>query len=160
MRIRGSTSILFAAEGDLAAYQFRAFSGETPEVLERLFDQQIAEFAALSVGGVTFELASLDLAGSGDGHSFTVTTIWVDTSAVTTNETAPPTGVGSVRTFFYMGSQAGALARARNALAARIAARLTEAGVDEVREEQTLLAGAQSGTRFMGAVATTTVAVG
>jgi hypothetical protein len=140
-------------------FEHRFIQAADPETLQRLFEQQVAEFAAKSTADLNWGITHIDLAGAGDGHVFTLSTLWWEDGQAGSPEVdgaAPPSGVGSIKMFFFMASQAEALAAARKAIQSQIAARFDEPNVDEVIEGQTLFAGAQQGTRFMGAVATGT----
>ncbi len=145
-----------------SAYEIRHLQAADPETLERLFaqlqDEMLARGTEGSGGPSIWRLAFIDLAGAGDGHVFTCSSVWVNTDAVDSAGTLPtPPGIRTAKVFFYMASQSEALTAARAEAQTRIAARFDEITVPptgEVYEQQTMLAGAQQGTRFMGAVLT------
>jgi len=99
-------------------------------------------------------LSHIDLAGGGDGHTFVLHTQWakkLGENVVFVDGGAP----SIIRLFFYQAAQASALAAARARVQSLIAARFLEpGGVETVIEVDTYLAGAQMGTRYMGAVMT------
>lgn len=116
----------------------------------------IAEFQARNEGGgVNWRIAFADLKGGGDGHTFVLTTEWVQTTVLATsdglrlNSTGGPT---DIQWFFYQASQSEAILAARDAVQRRIANLFDLADVSEVRQHQTFFGGTSQGTRFMGAV--------
>lgn len=148
---------------ELAFFEVRHLQAADPETLERLFAQLQAEMLARGLDGfgvAKWRLVFLDLAGAGDGHVFTCSSVWVDTEEIEQDGSVPPPpGLLSGKLFFFMGSAADALNAARKEAQKKVAARFDEdttPPVGQVIEQQTLLAGAQQGTRFMGAVLTVT----
>jgi len=160
-RVTGDSQIeLEVGELELPGVEIRHLQAAEPETLERLFAQLQNEMLARGTEGPDgpsiWRLAFLDLAGAGDGHVFTCSSVWVNTDEVDVLGAIPtPPSLLSGKLFFFMGSSADALTAARKEAQKRLAARFDEETtppVGHVSELQTLLAGAQQGTRFMGAV--------
>lgn len=129
-----------------------------PETMERLFLQQIRMFAQINNSGAQdtdWSLSHLDLAGAGDGHTFSLNTTWVKADQVSAPDLSVDNALNPSRfqAFFFMAAQATALAAARQGAQRRLAA-LFDAPVNasQVAEAQTVFSGAEQGTRVMGGV--------
>jgi hypothetical protein len=122
-------------------------SADAEDMQERV-QRTIDGFAALNTPtGPNWVLAFLDLSGAGDGHTFVCRLDFADLDQIEFGAGADP---ALIRAFFYLASQAEALAAARRAPQREIAAIFDEPAVTNVQIIQTFLGGASQGTRFMG----------
>ncbi len=129
-----------------------------PETMERLFLQQIRNFASINNTGAQdtdWRLTHLDLAGAGDGHTFALNTTWAKSDQVSAPDLVVDNGLNPSRfqAFFFMAAQATALAAARQGAQRRLADLFEDpVNASQVAEAQTVFSGAEQGTRVMGGV--------
>ena len=137
----------------LAGLDTAYFEAADPVTLQRLVQAEFDARAAANLVGPQIWVTSFeDLAGAGDGHTFTQRLFFVDRNA-------NPESVGQdpalARGFYYMAAEAGALQIARTALNPAIAALDDIVGVTAIDLSQTNFVGASQGTTFMGLVLAT-----
>ena len=116
-----------------AARTQKYFQSASPDDLETLVNDYLASILG---GEPALAIASITLAGAGDGHTFVVLIESALASAVNG-------GFTNCATRFYIAADAGELAVARSAVSAGIAS-------NPLADEQ--LTGASKGTQFMGMV--------
>jgi hypothetical protein len=129
------------------------------ETLDRLLFQQQLAFAKINAeSSADWELSHFDLAGSGDGHTFALNTTWVDRTKVAEVSADNLVSPARMRLFFFLASQAAALGAARQRVQQKLA-ELFDPPVNatQVAEIQTVLSGAEQGTRVMGGVLVETI---
>ena len=159
-RSRGITEVGILGPDALSDDSIRSLfiQAADPETMERLFTQQRNEFARINntpPQDTDWELSHLDLAGAGDGHTFVLNTTWVKSDETTAPDLFVRNAMNPSRLaiVFFMAAQAEALAAARQG-AQRKLADLFDPPVNatQVAEIQTVLSGAEQGTRVMGGV--------
>jgi hypothetical protein len=117
-------------------------------------DLQAKAQAVIDSQASALTLSFIDIAGGGDGHTFVMRLHFVNT--VTGSGIGVPVEIANI--FVYEASQAVALQEARRALQAQLAVLFdTLSQGSQLFVMQTVLAGAQKGTRFMGALITQSV---
>jgi hypothetical protein len=145
MRSISSAVVILASPSDLEFVDMVFIESADPVDM-----QQRVAVALAAHPNVDWALTHVDLAGGGDGHTF-VCTLGFATAEIGSGG-APPE---NTNLFFYMASEASALAVARTTVNPQIAALFSAPiSADRVDVDQTLMAGAAKGTRFMGCVLT------
>jgi len=148
----GVSAVPFNA-ASLAGMASAYFESATPEGLSLLVQGELTARVAANVAGPQlWVLAFEDLAGAGDGHTFTQRLFFADLNA---NPSSAGVDPALARFFYYQAAEATALQIARTALNTPIAALDAVAGVTAIELTQTGLAGASQGTRFTGQVLAT-----
>ena len=136
---------------DSTAYDYLQ-AAEAP-VMEGLFAKYISDLMAenatrAAAQKLPFNIAQIDIAGGGDGHTFVVTIL----KTTATIQVSPDVVIGwaadslvAARAVFWMGANADALTDySENALVA------LQKGTEDVTDFFVGLAGSAKGTRFMG----------